>query len=220
MVGAITSWDVLFHPVATVQCFGWQVFLRALSPWHETTFLSLLREASFFGAATSPLTGVLERCIDLELRAERIYSVFAQQFTQSERISPFFARLAAQEREHADLLEVCRALATRGNWHVESVHAWRDRVGHLEQRMQVAETSLRSIENVNDAFQLVIEIESSEINQIFQVIVAAADSPFIARLRPFRQAMETHLAFICRQMPKLAPPLAPACQELMTKFSR
>ncbi|MBN2215875.1 MAG: hypothetical protein JW719_00725 [Pirellulales bacterium] len=220
MVGAITSWDVLFHPVATVHCFGWQVFLRALSPWHETTFLSLLREANFFGAATSPFTGVLERCIDLELRAERIYSAFAQQFDQPERIRRFFASLAAQEQEHADLLEVCRVLAARGNWNVEPVHAWRDRVGHLEQQMQGAETSLRSIENVNDALQVVIEIESSEINQIFQVIVAAADSPFIARLRPFRRAMEAHLAYICRQMPKLAPPLAPACRELMAKFSR
>ena len=25
MIGAIRAWDIMFHPIVTVQCFGWKI---------------------------------------------------------------------------------------------------------------------------------------------------------------------------------------------------
>ena len=47
MVGVITGWDVFTHPVVTIRCFGWQVFFRAVAPWQDETFLSLLQSGGF-----------------------------------------------------------------------------------------------------------------------------------------------------------------------------
>jgi hypothetical protein len=38
MVGVITRWDIVAHPVVTIRCFGWQVFFRAIVPWHNVSF--------------------------------------------------------------------------------------------------------------------------------------------------------------------------------------
>ena len=46
MVGVITGWDILVHPITTIRCFGWRVFFMAVAPWQGKTFLSLLRPAA------------------------------------------------------------------------------------------------------------------------------------------------------------------------------
>ena len=116
MLGVITSRDVLLHPIATIRCFGWGIFFRAVSPWHEKTFLALLRDADFFGAASSQIPELLRRCVELELRAKRIYAALAEGFVNLGSIGRFFETLALEEQDHADLLELCRAAAIRGGW--------------------------------------------------------------------------------------------------------
>jgi len=44
VIGVIRKRDVLRHPVATVQSFGWRVFLRALKAGPNETFLSVVAE--------------------------------------------------------------------------------------------------------------------------------------------------------------------------------
>ena len=222
MVGAVTGWDVLFHPVATVRCFGWRIFFRAVFPWRRTTFLSLLQEADVFGPATRRLPAILGRCVELELRAGRVYAALAKAFAEEPvgpgRVSWFFHVLAEQEREHADLLRICRAAAMHGGWKTDHIHSRQDCAARLEQHMEGAEASVHALDSVDDALRLVIQIESSEINQVFEAILAAADSPFVRRLRPFRRAMDSHVEYICRQIPKLAPDLTSACRQLRVKF--
>ncbi len=71
MVGVITGWDILAHPISTIRCFGWRVFFRAVAPWQDKPFLSLLQDAGFLKAGTSEVPTILERCIALELRVKR-----------------------------------------------------------------------------------------------------------------------------------------------------
>ena len=111
MVGAITSWDILAHPFSTIRCFGWRVFFRAIAPWLDRSFLSLVQDAGFFGATASDVPKILERCIDLELRAKRIYTILAQSFDDQGLVGPFFAGLVEQEQYHADLLGLLRCVA-------------------------------------------------------------------------------------------------------------
>ena len=220
MVGVITSWDILAHPISTIQCFGWRVFFRAVAPWHDKPFLSLLRDAGFLGAAASQESTILERCIALELRAKRIYRALAKAFSDHELVEPFFFGLAVQEQYHADLLKVCRAAALHSGWKANVFNPWRDYLPRLEQQMKAVETASHEIGSVDAALQLVIQIESSEINEIFQVAVAATDAAFVKRLKPFRKAMESHMAHIAQQLPALSPQLMLACRELRVKFPR
>jgi len=86
--------------------------------------------------------------------------------------------------------------------------------------MDAAETSVYSIDSVEAALQLVIQIESSEINEVFRAALAATDAVFVKRLKPFRKTMEHHMSYIANRLPELSPQLELACRELRKKFPR
>ena len=218
MVGVITSWDVLAHPVSTVQCFGWRVFFRAVVPWHEETFLSVLQDAGCFGAAVATVPTILDRCIALELRAKHVYKAFAKTFVNDDLAEPFFSGLAEQEQHHADLLSVCRTAAIRNGWKVHLFNPWQDYLPRLEQQMESAEATVPAIHTIEDALRLVIELESSEINSVFEAALAATDAAFVKRLKPFRETMVAHMTHIVERIPALAPQMMFACRELRAKF--
>ena len=71
--------------------------------------------------------------------------------------------------------------------------------------MRAAENSLSTIDNAEDALRLVIQIESSEVNDVFPEAMAASNSAFVKKLRPFQEAVETHLSYITSQLAVLAP---------------
>jgi hypothetical protein len=216
MVGVITGWDVFTHPISTIRCFGWGVFFRAIVPKHDQTFLSLLQEAGYFGAVASKPT-ILERCIALELRAKKIYEILATAFSSQRE---FFAGLALQEQFHADLLNVCKAAAIRSGWKPNLFNPWQNYLPRLEEQMEDAEAAVYQLDNLEAALQLVIQIESSEVNGVFQAALAATDSVFVKRLKPFREAMEAHMAHIAERLPELSPHLMLACRELRAKYPR
>jgi len=158
MVGEIRNWDILTHPIATICCFGWRIFFKAAFSWQAKTFLSLLQENGFFEAAGSTVPEVFRRCIGIELQAKRVYAALARMFAETESTRQFFEVLAQQEQAHADLLEICRAAASRGGWRAEHLSSWQGLLPRLEQQMQVIEDSLTSIGSSEDALRLVIQI--------------------------------------------------------------
>jgi rubrerythrin len=218
MVGVITSWDVLAHPMTTIQCFGWLVFFRAAVPWHDVPFLSLVRDAGLFRAPPSNVPRILDRCIDLELRAKRIYNALAKALFDQGSVGPFFADLAEQEQQHADLLEVVRSAAMRSGWNASLFNPWEDYLPRLERQMDAAEAAVREIDSVDAALQMVIEIESSEVNKVFNAILAATEADFVKKLRPFRRAMEAHMAYIAERIPQLSPRMLAKVRELRASF--
>ncbi len=220
MIGVITTRDILAHPFSTIRCFGWSVFFRAVTPGREQTFLSLLRDAGFFGPAASKAPSILERCIALELRAKRVYDALATAFAEQEEIGQFLAGLALQEQYHADLLNVCRAAALRSGWKANLFNPWQDYLPRLEQQMDAAEASVLGVDSVEEALRLVIQIESSEVNEVFYAALAATDAAFVKRLKPFREAIEAHMAHIAERLPELSPELFTACRELRARFPR
>ena len=215
MVGVITNLDIAAHPVVTIRAFGWQVFFRAVFGGPETTFLSLLQGIR---ATTTNLPPLLDRCVGLELRAKRVYLALAKAFGDDASVGPFFGGLAVQEQYHADLLRVCRAAALRGGWKASLFNPWQDYLPRLEQQMDAAESAVPEIDSVDAALQLVVQIECSEINQVFNAALAASDSLFVNRLRPFREAMESHMKHIVGRLPELSANLVPACRELRARF--
>jgi len=220
MVGVITSWDILAHPISTIQCFGWRVFFRAVAPWHDESFLSLLQDAGLLRTGTSDVPTIFERCIALELRAKLIFKALAKAFGDHGAVGPFFDGLAEQEQHHVDLLEVCRSAALRSDWKANLFNPWQDYLPRLEQQMDAAETAVYEIDSVEAALQLVIQIESSEINDVFHAALAATDTAFVKRLRPFRKTMEHHMSYIVKRLPELSPQLILPCRELRMKYLR
>jgi rubrerythrin len=215
MVGAIGKWDILSHPVVTIQCFGWTVFFRAVFSWPEkTTFLSLLAEAGAFSRPRVAVPEFVERCIDLERRAERLYQSLSQRFARMEPAREFFEHLAQQERSHAELLELCGAAAGRGRWREALSDPWRHVVPLVDQQLKEAEASLGQPGDLADALRLVIQVEASQINGVFAGIVEATDSRLLRKLDAFRSAVHDHLGYIFERIPILEPALAEACQAL------
>jgi hypothetical protein len=217
MIGVIGTWDILAHPVATIRCFGLPIFFRALFAGQGKTFLSLVFEGH---VPTTKVPSLLQRCISLELRAERIYIALSRALEDQEAVSVFFAALAQQERDHVDLLRLCKIAADRGRWQANLFNPWQDYLPRLEQQMDEAEVAINSIDSMEAALRLVIQIESSEVNQVFYSALAATDVAFVKKLQPFRKAMEWHMRFIVDRITELAPQLMVLTRELRSRFPR
>jgi hypothetical protein len=220
MIGAICRNDILSHPVITVRCFGWKVFLRSLLAGRHQTFLSLLAETPSLQAPAAKAPDLVQRCIDLERQAARIYESLSKRFAQPASAKGFFATLAHQEKDHAELLDLCRAAAGRQEWDTGHFDHWRAALPGLEKQMQEAESQAESLDRLSEALQLVIRLESSEINQVYTGIVAASDSAFVRAIRAFRDAGRKHISYITRCIPELDPELRDACRGLRDEYSR
>src|SRR5512147_3158124 len=99
MVGAISKWEILSHPVVTIQCFGWTVFFRAVFARPNQTFLSLLANAGLFEHTIKPVPEFIGWCIDLERRAMKLYESLSRHHSRNELVSEFFDHLAHQEQD-------------------------------------------------------------------------------------------------------------------------
>ncbi len=218
MVGVITTRDILAHPLSIIQSFGWLIFFRAVAPWQGRSFLQLLQESGCFRPSPSSLTSIFQRCIDLELRAQRIYRVLARALEDEGVVSLFFANLAEQEQHHADLLQLVQAAAARNGWKARLFDPWHDYLPRLEQQMEASEAAVYRIDSVEAALRLVVEIESSEINQVFDALITATDAACVRRLSVFRESMEAHIGYIVDRLPVLAPELLGVSRQLRAKF--
>ena len=214
MVGVIRRRDILAHPFVTANCFGWPILFKALLAGRGRTFLSILTEAGSLSPPKVEVPELLGRCIELELRAKRIYETLADRWADQEPIRRFFETLAGQENDHAELLGLCRAAAGRQGWIEQYFAPWRETVPRLESQMGDAEASLEGLDHLPDAFRLTIRIERSEMNEVFDGVVAATNSRFVRRLRAFHAASEEHITYIAAQIAKFEPGLAGECREL------
>jgi hypothetical protein len=68
-----------------------------------------------------------------------------------------------------------------------------------------------------DALRLVIEIESSELDDVFDGVVAASDSEFVRKIQAFQKAGANHVSYICKTIETLEPSLAEQCQTVRAK---
>ncbi len=203
MVKAIGKLDVLAHPSLTIRCLGWKVFVKTLLARQGTVIWTT--ESS--RPPAEKIFEIVRRFIRLEQTAHRIYASLAERFRDYGAVNEFFRTLAQQEEEHAELLEICRVAAMRGSWDGDCLDLYREDVPYVERTMREAELKLRAVRSPADAFWLTIEIESSEINELFEATIAATDSQFVRTLLPFKIAARDHLDYISRTISYLEPGL-------------
>lgn len=214
MLGAISKRDILAHPVVTIQCFGWRVFLQAVMAQRGTTFLSLLVETEVLVPRRLEGPELVGRAIELERRAQRIYEKLAARFTADKPVAQLLTSLARQEQQHAELLAICQRAISGAPTDEARWDLLARRAAGLERQMDEAQAAADSVEGVEEALRLVLAIESSEINRVFRGIVTASDSDFVRKLAAFQQAGARHIDLIRQCVPKLAPALEPDCHLL------
>ena len=160
-------------------------FFRAIGPWQDRPFLSLLQSAGVLKAADSNVPTILDRCIVLELRAKRIYAALAKAFSDEGLAGPFFAGLADQEQYHADLLEICRAIAVRSGWKAALFNPWQDYLPRLEKQMDAAKAAIREVGSLDEALRLVVKIESRRSTRCSMRHWQPRTAAFVKKLRTF-----------------------------------
>ena len=104
-------------------------------------------------------------------------------------------------------------------WQANRFNPWQDYLPCLEQQMEAAEAAVYEISSVEAALQLVVQIESSEINQVFDAALAATDAAFVKKLKPFREAMEAHMSYLMERLPQLSPHIDAADEGTAGKVS-
>jgi hypothetical protein len=207
MIGAIRTWDVLRHPIVTIRCFGFKTYVRSLLAGPRQTFLSLLSDISFFGSCDSQAADIVKQCIEMELRARQLYLNLAEATADNQRLSRFLTELAEHEQEHADLLQLCMAASNQVGWRHRDLPKWRSSLARLDQEMSEIEAIAAVIRDPEAAMGLVIELESSEVNQVFLDLIASSNSDFVKKLRPFQYAVEMHMSHITAGIAALTPNL-------------
>jgi len=75
-----------------------------------------------------------------------------------------------------------------------------------------------SITSLDEALRIVIKLESSEINQIFQDVFETSDSLFVHKLLNFRRAITFHIAYIVIKLSELSQQLSQGAIDLNAKF--
>jgi hypothetical protein len=215
MVGVIRKRDVLRHPVATLESFGWRVFLRALRAGPHETFLSLVAEIQAAEEVKRYVPPLLESAIAIELRTMHLYQGLRARFAHEPATERFFASLARQERSHAELLRVCAQASRRAPTDARRLAPLAEMLAPCQARLARAESALASDIGRSGALRLVVEIESSEINRLFDGLVAANPSPFVESVRAFRRATDGHFAYIRHVLPTLDPGIEGECHKLV-----
>lgn len=220
MVGAIRKRNILAHPIVTIRCFGWRVFVKALLASPGTTFLSLVTLAEPVKPTRKPWREPIERCCQLEMRGRHIYLELAERFSENTEACEFFTALANQEQEHYDLLQLCSAAMRRGHWKSEVFAQSQKSLPGLEAHMHAAERTARLLKTLPEALELALALECSEINFVFHGVVKSSESPFVRRVRAFNAAGRDHLEYIGRRVPELEPSLRDACEPLLEARER
>jgi hypothetical protein len=218
MIGVICGRDILAHPIVTIRCFGWRTFFQALFAGRRRTFLSLLQQAGRPQESAAKLPALVDRCIELELRARRVYAAFARAFAAWPTAGQFFDTVARQEQEHAELLSLCRAAARGGDWPSNCANPWEDYVPCLQRHMDEIEAALPQVGSLDDAFRLLVQIEAGEINRVFQGVLTSCNSDFVKRVGAFRKAVRQHVSYIAKRLPELDARQLSAARELRILF--
>lgn len=114
------------------------------------------------------IEAIFERAVEIEYKAAGIYRDFSQVFSHIPEVSAFWRGLSEDEMQHANMLQDVRKSLT-----VEQLLSPCDKeISEKVARVQrmLSEDLAASIKNLDDAHELAHELESSEVNAIFEFL--------------------------------------------------
>jgi Rubrerythrin len=139
-------------------------------------------------------TGDLFQCaIQLEKTAEFFYRRLGELFADYPDVVQFWNRFADEEHEHAVFLEEAREAVADDRLSLPVDESMLQRTkGHIDIRSRV---NLESINDLEDAYQLALDLENSEINLIFEFMITNFSTRALKRSHKFlRKQLSEHIA--------------------------
>jgi rubrerythrin len=131
---------------------------------------------------------VYEVFTGFEERSADLYLEMSVRFMDNIELSWFWVEMAMQEKQHAGMLEYCRETGMFSDQlpGTEEIQ----RLGALFRRLgdKVASKDL----NLDSAFEVAIELESSEINDIYNRLTAKVDGPLHVIRKKIELSMDNH----------------------------
>lgn len=146
------------------------------------------------------VTDLFHRAVALEKAAEDFYHHLAAMFAGEPDLARFWRRIADEERGHAAFLERMRGkLAPE----VLSMPADMRMLDLAQKGLEHSVVNLTdTIKNLDDAYQLAIELESAETNAVFDFILTNFPVDELAKTQAFlRVQLNKHASAIENEFP-------------------
>lgn len=147
---------------------------------------------------TETVANLFEMAIAAEGIAEQLYRGLAPKFAHHPDVADFWSRYAAEEAGHARWLE-----HLWGTIDLQQLEAVADGsiVRQAHKLLQFSpESALRQIKTLEDAHQLVSELENSELNVIFEFLITNFSSDKTAQAI-VRTQLREHIARLITEFP-------------------
>ena len=135
---------------------------------------------------------VYDKFVEFEERAASVYLHLAAHFSKNPELSSLWLEMGMQEKQHAGFLQFCgdEQLFTE-NLPDEAVIRRLEEV-YREIEKRVADPELQ----INEAFQIALELETSEVNEIYcQLTATTHNAPYLWR-RKVASLSPGHVGFL------------------------
>lgn len=115
------------------------------------------------------IQALLELAINWETQARDLYANFANLFNHEPKVSAFWIQLSKDESGHIDVLkDILNKTPTEKLLMEVSNEQWNS-VTRVE--VLIKEASTRKIQTLDDAYELAHQLEMSEVNTLFKILV-------------------------------------------------
>ncbi|HLH30747.1 MAG TPA: hypothetical protein VKY31_06060 [Terriglobia bacterium] len=154
---------------------------------------------------------VYEGFIGFEERSANLYLELSVRFADDPGLRWFWIEMAMEEKQHAGLLQHCREAGVFAGElpDDEQVEKLNQIYTRLEQRVESPELTL------DEAFDVAIRLESSEINTVYSKLTAPIDGPAHVLRRKVQLSIENHFEKLHDAACRFG-----ACTEIRSRLAR
>ena len=132
---------------------------------------------------------VYRRFVEFEERAAAIYLQLASRFSHDPKLSSFWLLMALHEKQHAGLLQFCLQDGLFASDLPDSAEI--QKTAALFKRLETRAAA--PMLNVEDAFELALELESSEVNSLYCYLTTTLHSSMYLLRRKIASSMPDHV---------------------------
>jgi hypothetical protein len=143
---------------------------------------------------------LFDYAIELEKAAEDLYRNMAQLFSTEPKVVRFWEQYANEERGHAAYLERVRKAMSPDEL---SKPAKKSILVQAHRSLQgTSQVDLRKVRNLEDAYQLALDVENSETNAIFDFMISNFSTGELAKSYKFlKMQLNLHVTKMEREFP-------------------
>jgi len=159
---------------------------------------------------------IYRRFISFEEQAATIYMRMASRFSpENPELSAVWLDMGIQEKQHAGLLQFCLAEELFANQlpSDKEIHDLENLFSGLMKRASDADLSAK------DAFHIALEMETSEVNAIYDALTTPLHSSMYLRRRKIAISLPDHLGYLLQEARRFEVP-EESLQELESRITK